>query len=106
MKIDDALKQVGSIATGNIETKSAKTANKAKVSSSSATTGSVTLSPASSQLRALESNLDNENVFDEKKVAEIKSAIAEGRFKVNTGKVASGLIDSVKEMLTAQKPRS
>lgn len=105
MKIDDALKQVGSIATGNIETKSAKTANKAKVSSS-ATTGSVTLSPASSQLRALESNLDNENVFDEKKVAEIKSAIAEGRFKVNTGKVASGLIDSVKEMLTAQKPRS
>lgn len=105
MKIDDALKQVGSIATGNIDTKSAKTANKAKASSSAAT-GNVTLSPASSQLRALESNLDNENVFNEKKVAEIKSAIAEGRFKVNTGKVASGLIDSVKEMLTAQKPRS
>jgi negative regulator of flagellin synthesis FlgM len=105
MKIDDAFKQVSGIATGNIETKSAKTANKAKASSSAAT-GSVTLSPASSQLRALESNLDNENVFDEKKVAEIKSAIAEGRFKVNTGKVANGLIDSVKEMLTAQKPRS
>ena len=105
MKIDDALKQVGGITTGSLETKSTKTASKAKASSS-ATAENVTLSPTSSQLRALESNLDNENVFDEKKVAEIKSAIAEGRFKVNTGKVANGLIDSVKEMLTAQKPRS
>lgn len=103
MKIDDALKQVGGIATGSLETKSTKTASKAKASSS-ATAENVTLSPTSSQLRALESNLGNEGVFDEKKVAEIKSAIADGQFKVNTEKVADGLIDSVKELLTKQKP--
>lgn len=102
MKIDDALKHVGGIATGSLETKSTKTASKAKASSTTAE--NVTLSPTSSQLRALESNLGNEGVFDEKKVAEIKSAIADGQFKVNTEKVADGLIDSVKELLTKQKP--
>ncbi len=101
MKIDDALKQVSGITTGNQETKSTKTASKA---SGGATTENVTLSPASSQLRALASNLGSESVFDEIKVAEIKSAIAGGQFKVNTDKVAESLIDSVKELLTAQKP--
>jgi negative regulator of flagellin synthesis FlgM len=103
MKIDDALKQVGGITTGSLETKSTKTASKAKASSS-ATAENVTLSPTSSQLRALENNLGSEGVFDEKKVAEIKSAIADGQFKVNTEKVADGLIDSVKELLKTQKP--
>ena len=101
MKIDDALKQVSSIATGSQETKSTKTASKA---GSGTTAENVTLSPASSQLRALESNLGSESVFDANKVAEIKSAIAGGQFKVNIDKVAEGLIDSVKELLTAQKP--
>ncbi|MEO8419135.1 MAG: flagellar biosynthesis anti-sigma factor FlgM [Methylophilaceae bacterium] len=101
MKIDDALKQVSAITTGSQETKSSKTANKA---SSGSAAENVTLSPASSQLRALASNLGSESVFDEIKVAEIKSAIAGGEFKVNTDKVAEGLINSVKELLTAQKP--
>lgn len=37
-------------------------------------------------------------VFDSKKVAEIKAAIADGTFKIDASKIATGLIDSVKEL--------
>lgn len=37
--------------------------------------------------------------FNSERVAEIKQAIAEGRFKVNAEKIADGLLSSVREML-------
>lgn len=38
------------------------------------------------------------------RVAEIKKAIAEGRFKVDAGKIADGLLSSVREMLNRNNP--
>ena len=60
---------------------------------------SVTLSPMAQQLKTLQSKVSAEGVFDAEKVNEIKSAILSGQFKVNTEKVADGLIQSVKDML-------
>lgn len=37
--------------------------------------------------------------FNTERVAEIKKAISEGRFKVDAGKIADGLVTSVREML-------
>jgi flagellar biosynthesis anti-sigma factor FlgM len=41
--------------------------------------------------------------FDSKKVESIKAAIAAGTFKVNTGKIADGLLASVNDVLNNQK---
>lgn len=42
-------------------------------------------------------------VFDAQRVAEIRQAIAEGRFQVNPERIADGLVDSVREMLSQRQ---
>ncbi len=41
--------------------------------------------------------------FDAKRVAEIRQAISEGRFQVNPERIADGLMDSVREMLSQRR---
>ncbi len=79
----------------------AETANKqANVTSTdSKSADSVTLSPMAQQIKSLQAKIGTESVFDAEKVNEIKAAIMSGQFKVNTDKVADGLIQSVKDML-------
>jgi len=69
------------------------------VSSGAKSEDNVTLSPMAQKINSLKSNIGAENVFDTDKVNEIKAAIMSGQFKVNTEKVADGLIQSVKDML-------
>jgi negative regulator of flagellin synthesis FlgM len=63
----------------------------------------VTLSPLSAQLKSLEEKVATSSAFDVEKVDAIKSAIANGQFKVDSEKVADGLIASVKDFLSTQK---
>lgn len=63
-------------------------------------------SPASSQVRlssltslGVDKVLADAPVTDANKIAEIKQAIADGRFTVNADKIADGLLDSVRQML-------
>lgn len=60
----------------------------------------VTLSPMAAKLQSLEKKVAASNVFDTQKVDAIKSAIAGGQFKVDSEKVANGLIETVKDLLT------
>jgi negative regulator of flagellin synthesis FlgM len=64
---------------------------------------SVHLGSTTAQLRSLEGNIASTPLVDVKKVAEIKQAISEGRFKVNSGVVADRLISSVQDLITASK---
>jgi len=65
---------------------------------------SVNLSEASANLRTIESGVSGAPSVNASKVAEIKQAITEGRFQVNSGAVADSLINSVKELIsTAQR---
>jgi negative regulator of flagellin synthesis FlgM len=41
--------------------------------------------------------------FDAARVAEIRDAIAAGRYSVNTGRIADGLLDSVRDFLETKK---
>jgi negative regulator of flagellin synthesis FlgM len=70
---------------------------------SAKTSENVTLSPMSVQLKSIESDVATNGVFDAEKVDAIKSAIASGQFKVDSEKVADGLIDTVKDLL---KPKN
>lgn len=62
----------------------------------------VTLSAMSAQLKSIASDVDTNGVFDAKKVEAIKSAIASGQFKVDSEKVADGLLDTVKDLLKSK----
>ncbi len=72
-------------------------------SSASASAGTkVALSGLAGTLKELEATIANVPVVDNARVAEIKQAISDGRFKVNPERVADGLIQSVRDMLSAQ----
>jgi negative regulator of flagellin synthesis FlgM len=64
--------------------------------------GNVTLSARAAQLQMLESKVATSKVFDTEKVDAIKAAIARGEFKVDSEKVADGLLDTVRGLLTAR----
>lgn len=60
---------------------------------------SVSLGSTAAQLNSMASNMANTPVADAGKVAEIKLAISEGRFKVNSGVVADRLLETVRELI-------
>lgn len=64
---------------------------------------SVNLGAASAQLRSMGSSMANTPLVNVSKVAEIKQAISEGRFQVNSSAVADSLIRSVTDLISAQK---
>lgn len=111
MKINDSIKSSVSLATDKASTEKTSASkldaaiNKKaeKTQADLKDSGNVTLSPLSAQLKLLEAKVNASKVFDAEKVDAIKSAIASGQFKVDSGKVADGLINTVKDLLTAQK---
>ncbi len=109
MKINDSIKNAASLgiekpSTGKASATKADATGNAKTSQLEATSAeNVTLSPLSAQLKSLEKKVAASSVFDAEKVEAIKSAIANGQFKVDSEKVADGLINSVKDLLSTQK---
>jgi negative regulator of flagellin synthesis FlgM len=101
MKINDIIKKSTGLDTEKLSTNSGKKAEKSSVSPKAA--DSVTLSPLSAQLQTLEAKVSTDEVFDAEKVDAIKTAIANGQFKVDSGKVADGLIATVKDLLSTKK---
>jgi len=65
----------------------------------------VELSPLSSSLSKAEAAIASTPIVDRARVDEIRQAMSEGRFQVDAGKIADGLIDSVREMLSARPGR-
>lgn len=63
---------------------------------------SVSLGSTATQLSKMEASMSNSPVVDANKVAEIKQAISEGRFQVNSGVVADRLIQSVRDLISSQ----
>ena len=57
----------------------------------------------STQLQDIEKKLAHGEVFDAKRVEEIKQAISEGRFVVNPVKVADGLLETIRDLLRTKQ---
>lgn len=100
MKIDKTPPPPPSSQIGDITPR----ANNPKPTTANAPSGtSVHLGTGTAQLRSLEKSVANSPVADVEKVNAIKQAISEGKFHVNTSVVADRLIDSVKELISANK---
>ena len=100
MKIDNPVKSAAGLPPNDARTRSAKDSPKTQAAGGEGE--KVELSSLSTRLQQMEETIANTPVVDSAKVDEIKQAITEGRFKVDTGKVADGLIESVRQMLTTQ----
>lgn len=98
MKIDDSMKKLG-LPVAGAQTRAGKTAEKSAVDK--APTDNVTLSPKAQAMATKAAGTNG--VFDSAKVTEIKAAIAKGTFVVNPERVADGLIDTVKDLISTRK---
>ena len=102
MKIDEIKNKPLSVGNDKADAKSAGAASKhatASASGKGAPVESVTLSTMANQLKSLETSMATEDVYDADKVESIKNAIRDGQFKVNSEKVAEGLISTVKDLI-------
>jgi len=99
MKIDSSIKSLG---TGAVSGGSARSSKGAASAPSSGGGERVQLSALSAQMQAIESSMADTPVVDSARVAEIRQAIAEGRFKVNPDAVADNLLQTARELLRSR----
>ncbi len=99
MKINDVSKKVSDLPIAPGQPRSGRTTGKTEAASGSAT-DNVSLS---AQSQAIAKAAGSDPVFDAGKVEEIKAAIAGGSFRVNTERVADGLIESVQDLIGTHK---
>ena len=59
----------------------------------------VSLGSTATQLQSMESKMANTPIVDSAKVAEIRQAISDSRFRVNSEVVADRLIETVRELI-------
>ena len=105
MKIDKSTPPLPASQIGEVSPRApnAKSSKGATEGNTAASATSVHLGTGNAQLHSLGQTVANASVVDVEKVAAIKQAISEGRFKVNNEVVADRLIDSVKELISANK---
>ena len=75
----------------------------ASVASAGAGASAQTTEATLSGAQNVESVLASTPVVNAERVAEIKRAIAEGRFQVNPERIADGLLQSVRDMLASDR---
>ncbi|MBI4983842.1 MAG: flagellar biosynthesis anti-sigma factor FlgM [Rhodocyclales bacterium] len=63
----------------------------------------VDISAFSARLQEIGASVASSPAFNAERVAEIKQAIAEGRFKINPERIADGLLDNVRQMLAKHR---
>ncbi len=104
MKINKPGKPSSISPVGDSTTPPAARGKTSSTSSKQSTSGTnVTIGSTASQLNSLESSMMSTPIVDAKKVAEIKQALSEGRFKVNSEVVAEGLIKTVRDLIDDRK---
>lgn len=99
MKIESSVKSVAPKPTGG----TSRPAAGAKSNASAANGPQVELSSVATHLQQAGQVGATSETFNAEKVAEIRQAIAEGRFQINPDRIADGLINSVRDMLAQNR---
>ncbi|MBC3932858.1 MULTISPECIES: flagellar biosynthesis anti-sigma factor FlgM [Undibacterium] len=102
MKINDTLNKTAGLPVSPQQARTDRAPDKA-VNNTPSPSINVQISSLSTQLQAMQGTQASNAVFEAKKVEEIKLAISEGRFQVNSEKVADGLLETVKDLLNSRK---
>lgn len=100
MKINSAVGSAGKVVDGG--SRPAAPQRTAPPSQGSAA-DQVAISSLSARLQEIEANLKSAPVVNAERVAEIKQAIAEGRFKIDPERIADGLLRDVRQMLSDRR---
>ena len=102
MKIDKPSKPLPTSTLG--ETTSRLGTGNANQPATPSQTGStsVSLGTTATQLQSMENSMASSPVVDPNKVAQIKLAISQGRFQVNSGVVADKLLESVQSLIASR----
>jgi negative regulator of flagellin synthesis FlgM len=100
MKINGSIKPVS---TGAVSGGGSRPGKETASAPGSGASDRVQLSPLSSQLQAIETSMADTPVVNSARVAEIRQAIAEGRFKVNPDAVADQLLQTARELLRSRQ---
>lgn len=95
MKIESGVKSVGTPVAG----KQPAAVDHARRQPESGETTRVDISSLSARLQIAEASMGESSGVNAARVAEIKQAIASGRFSMNPERIADGLLQSVREML-------
>lgn len=106
MKIDPSIKSPTSSGVKETAPRTAKAGTNTPTAAPQGRSGAqdkVQITSLSSQLQAMESNMDNMPVADSARVEAIKLAISEGRFKINPEVIADNLLAAVKDLMQKQK---
>lgn len=104
MKIEKANKPLPTTPIGGGQARAPAAKNGSDSTQSAAGTGaSVHLGTTSVQLQSMEASMANTPLANAAKVAEIKQAISEGRFRVNSSLVADRLIETVRDLISSHK---
>lgn len=98
MKIDKASTPLPSTPVGEGRSSAVQKNNTSAAPQQTAGT-SVSLGSAATHLRNMEESMSGGSPVNAAKVAEIKQAISEGRFKINSDVVAERLISSVRDLI-------
>jgi negative regulator of flagellin synthesis FlgM len=96
MKIDSSVK-TGSSAVTNGTSRQKTDASPAPSAGAESASAQVQISSLSSL--GVDGVIANAPVTNTERISEIKQAIADGRFTINPEKIASGLMDSVRQLL-------
>jgi negative regulator of flagellin synthesis FlgM len=101
VEINDALKKTADVSLRNGRATAAPTgaAGQSTIAATGSASDSVTLSAGAQALAAAGGGA----VMDVNKVQEIKAAIASGKFTVDPEKVAQGLIDTVRDLISSRR---
>ena len=94
MKIDNSIKSVPSQPISEARTRHS---DKAAANANTGVDSNVRLSGLSSRLQSS----DEAPSFDAARVAQIKQAIADGKFQINTSAIADRLISSARELVNS-----
>lgn len=91
MKIESSVKSLANLKTGNAPVQPANPAPR-----------SVPAAEVSARVQ-IQHTEQADGAYDAERVAEIRQAIAEGRFQINPERIADGLIQSVRDMLAGRR---
>lgn len=99
---DVKIQKIKTPATGAVKTDKVRK-NCPAEGATKATSDRVEITSMSTQVQALEKSLASVEVFDSKRVDQVKQEISEGRFRVNPEVVADKLVAAVKDLVLSRK---